>query len=89
MDEHKPDLADEVDNIMDIARASSVTEWNILGKEIPKIEVVFFFQIILIYIVVIVCVINLSIDNGNSNLWTALLSSSLGYILPSPSMNKK
>jgi uncharacterized membrane protein AbrB (regulator of aidB expression) len=47
---------------------------------------VFGCQIVLIYIVIITCIINLSIGNGESNLWTALLSSCLGYILPAPSI---
>ena len=60
--------------------------WNMFGYKFPKSEGVFFTQIILIYIVVITCIVNLSMGNGNSNLWTALLSSSLGYILPNPSI---
>lgn len=48
----------------------------------------FWSQVIIIYIVVVTCIINLSIDNGNSNLWTALLSSSLGYLLPNPKLKK-
>jgi len=55
----------------------------------PKEEIVYLCQVILLYIVIITCIINLSIDNGNSNLWTALLSSSLGYMLPSPSLKKR
>ena len=40
----------------------------------------------MIYTVVITCILNLSLTKDNSNLWTALLSSCLGYILPSPSI---
>ena len=54
----------------------------------PKEEIVYLCQVILLYIVIITCIVNLSIDNGNSNLWTALLSSSLGYMLPNPSLKK-
>ena len=43
----------------------------------------------IIYIVVVTCIVNLSIDNGNSNLWTALLSSCLGYMLPNPRLKKQ
>ena len=48
----------------------------------------FWSQIFIIYIVIITCIVNLSIANGNSNLWTALLSSCLGYILPNPKLKK-
>ena len=60
--------------------------WISLGRR--KTDAVFFSQIIIIYIVVITCIINLSLEKGNSNLWTALLSSSLGYLLPNPKIKK-
>ena len=49
----------------------------------------FWSQVVIIYIVVVTCIVNLSIANGNSNLWTALLSSSLGYLLPNPKLKKQ
>ena len=49
----------------------------------------FWSQIVVIYIVIVTCIVNLSIANGNSNLWTALLSSCLGYILPNPKLKKR
>ena len=63
------------------------SKWNWFGRKFPKREAVFFTQVIIIYIVIIACIINISIGNGNSNLWVALLSSCLGYLLPNPSMN--
>ena len=62
---------------------------NFLGRSVSKSEVVFCTQVILLYIVVLTCIVNLSIQNGDSNLWTVLLSSSLGYILPNPTLKKK
>ena len=67
---------------------SSEASWYIFGKRVPKVEAVFFTQIIILYIVIITCIVNLSIKNGDSNLWTALLSSSLGYILPNPTIKQ-
>ncbi len=69
-------------------RSGSTESWRFFGKRVAKTETVFFSQIIIIYIVVITCIVNLSLDNGNSNLWTALLSSSLGYLLPNPKIKK-
>ena len=63
-----------------------VVEWRIFGRRMPKSEAVFFSQTILIYLVVLTCIINLSCSNSNSSIWIALLSSSLGYILPNPSL---
>ena len=67
---------------------TSEASWYIFGKRVPKVEAVFFTQIIILYIVIITCIVNLSIKNGDSNLWTALLSSSLGYILPNPTIKQ-
>jgi hypothetical protein len=51
--------------------------------------VVYICQVIAVYTVVIACIYNLSTDNHNTNLWTALLSSALGYMLPHPSMKRR
>ena len=71
-----------------LSRSRSNESWTLLGKKVAKTETVFFSQIIIIYIVVITCIVNLSLEKGNSNLWTALLSSSLGYLLPNPKIKK-
>jgi len=64
-------------------------EWRLFGRRIPKQEAVFISQVVLIYMVVITCIFNLSLPSENSNLWTALLSSSIGYILPNPSIKNR
>ena len=68
----------------------STTSVNVRGKKAPKSSAVFFSQIIIIYIVVITSIVNLSIQDctkpGVCNLWIAMLSSALGYLLPSPSL---
>ena len=69
--------------------AEQEDQWRVFGRRVPKQEAVFFSQVILIYTVVITCILNLSLTKDNSNLWTALLSSCLGYILPSPSIKSK
>ena len=62
---------------------------RLCGKETSKGHCVFACQMVIVYIVIITCIINLSIANGESNLWTALLSSCLGYILPAPTIKIK
>ena len=65
-------------------------DWNDLGRKLPKSEIVFFVQVLLIYIVVITSIVNLTINTeGDGKLWTALLSANIGYILPNPSLKKK
>ncbi len=50
-----------------------------------KAEMVLFaVQVTVIFIVICASLLNLTFENGNKNLWTLILSSSLGYILPNP-----
>ena len=64
-------------------------DWRLFGTNVTRSEVVYISQVILIYIIVITCIVNLTIKVGDSNLWTALLSSCLGYLLPNPTLKKK
>ena len=80
-------MEDRVD--LDIPSEVSVRPWTIAGKDIPSSEIVFFSQIIVVYMVIITCIVNLSVQNEPHDLWIALMSSSLGYILPSPAMAKR
>ena len=74
---------------MENTESSSLTgSLRIFGKKIQKPEIVFIFQVIIFYIVIITCIINLSLKNGTSELWVSLLSYSLGCILPSPKIKK-
>jgi hypothetical protein len=44
----------------------------------------FLCQILVIFIVVCVSLIDLSLQWGNQQLWTVVLTSCLGYIMPNP-----
>ena len=65
---------------------SQVSQWHFFGRRLPKNELVFIAQVVLIYIVVITSIVNLAMGNDGGKIWTALLSSSLGYLLPSPTL---
>ena len=69
--------------------SSDHQQWNLCGQGVPKSEIVFFCQIIILYTVILVSIYNLTREQGDSNLWTALLSSSLGYLLPHHTIKKK
>jgi len=75
----------EVDHHVDVESHNS-SRWHVFGKVMPRSEIVFFVQVLLVYIVVIVSIVNLTIGGNGDKLWIALLSSSIGYILPSPSL---
>ena len=61
--------------------------WNVFGSEVPKEEIVFFTQVILIYVIAITSIVNLTMEAKHETLWTSLLSASLGYMLPAPQLN--
>ena len=62
--------------------------WHTFGRECPKEEIVFLCQVIILYTVIVVSIYNLTVAHDDSTLWTALLSSSLGYLLPNPSLKR-
>ncbi|RLJ22847.1 hypothetical protein DJ031_00130 [bacterium endosymbiont of Escarpia laminata] len=65
------------------------TPWHIFGTACPKEEIVFLCQVVVLYTVILVSIYNLSFGHhANPTLWTALLSSSLGYLLPSPTLKQ-
>ncbi len=62
------------------------TSWRLCKDKIPRSEIVYFIQVLVIYTVVIASIYNLSIGHEDGRLWTALLSSSIGILVPNPSM---
>ena len=78
----------------DISSQNSLTTdghsaWRLFGSRMPKSEVMFATQTFMLYIIIIVCLVNLSIGKDPRDLWTALLSSSIGYMLPQPSLKRE
>lgn len=61
-------------------------DWSICGGRVPKNQVTFFVQIIVVYGIIIVSIAHLSLQSSNQELWLVLLSSAFGYILPSPGL---
>ena len=52
----------------------------------PKNRITYFSQIIVIYAIIATAIIHLSLQAPDKELWLVLLSSSLGYILPTPGL---
>ena len=63
-------------------------QWQLCGQGVPKSGIFFFCQIIILYTVIITSNYNVTTECRDSNLWTALLSSSLGYLLLHPTIKK-
>ena len=64
--------------------------WFFFGSEIPKDQVVYLLQMFIGISIIVASVINLSIgDKAIREVWIALLSSTMGYMLPTPGMKTK
>ena len=72
-----------------VRMAPSETDSRTLSFAKKRPEIVFLCQILILYTVIVVSIYNLTTGKENSNLWTALLSSCLGYLLPNPTIKHK
>ena len=75
------------ERIMETGSQGSNT-WRLFGHALPRTVVVYLTQSLLIYIVVITSLVNLTIGVEYHNVWIGLMSSCLGYLLPSPRIKK-
>jgi hypothetical protein len=46
----------------------------------------FLAQVLSVFVIICVSLLNLTLEWGNQNLWTLMLTVSLGYIMPNPKM---
>ena len=67
------------------------SNWLLFGQKFPREEIVFFCQIVILYTIIICSIYNLSGEKNErlSPLWISLLGSSVGYLLPNPTISKK
>ena len=68
---------------MDTSKKSSVSTESVNTFSQPH-TILFVVQVVLIFIVVCASLINLTLEIGNQNLWTVILTSCLGIIMPNP-----
>ena len=69
--------------------STASARWALGGTKVPKSEIVFFAQTLIIFTVIVACICNLSItERENETLWSTLLASCLGYMLPNPNLKK-
>jgi len=68
---------------------SATSRWNFCGDRVPKQEVVFICQLIATFSIVIVALINLSLDRPNRELWSTLVGAGFGYLVPCPSIRRR
>ena len=64
-------------------------KWLIGSQKVPKEEIVFFCQIAIITLVVLVGLINLCFQNGTESYWAAMVATGLGSLLPAPKIKRR
>lgn len=64
-----------------------VQNWGclVIHCKLPKSEIMHICMILVVYIIILTSILNLSMVNGNSEIWISLLCSTLRCVLPSPS----
>ena len=62
--------------------------WKMFGHKVPRSEVVFICQMIIICGVIISCIVNLSLKNGNAEMWVSFFGYAFGAMLPPPKIKK-
>ena len=82
--------------IKSLPSTSGTDQWRVFGRNTAVSKIIFLSQIIAIYTVIFTSLLNLSLisagvlpNSSMLNLWSTLLASSIGYILPSPKMKTK
>lgn len=69
--------------------SSSINKiWKLCGDKIPKSQALFLSQIIILYIIILFCLINLTFNNGRTEMWLGLLCTCIGAMLPQPTFHK-
>ena len=68
---------------------SSVERWKVCCAKAPRTEIVYFSQLIVAAIVILVGLFNITLTENDTCLWSSIVSGTLGYLLPSPSLKRK
>ena len=68
---------------------SGRSSWLLFGQRLPREEIVFFCQVVVIFTVIVCSIYNLSASHPLESLWVSLLSSGIGYLLPGPTLKSK
>ncbi len=89
-DECPPGFVDQLTGLNgSVAGSSSSTPRSVLVQHKDLSCEAFYAQAVLIYIICIACVVNLSIGSDHAGVFIALLSGSLGVLLPSPRISRQ
>ena len=72
----------------DTSQITSVSHWRFFVEKVPRSEIVYFAQLFMCVALIITCVVMLALHDPNREYWMVVLSSLVGYIMPSPQLDK-
>lgn len=78
-------LASETASV-EVQQQQQQQQFSCCGTRVAKNQITYFSQIGIIYGIIITAIAHLSLQSPDKELWLVLLSSSLGYILPTPGL---
>ena len=62
----------------------AIGDWSWCGARVPKNQVTYMTQVVLVFGIIAVSLSQLILQSAERELWLILLSTSVGYVLPSP-----
>jgi len=72
-----------------LLRQNSEGMWKIVDKNVTRTKFILtIFQMFMIFLVIVCCILNISFKNGNSEMWVSFLGLAFGAILPNPKAKK-
>lgn len=63
---------------------AAVSDWSWCGTRVPKNQVTYLTQVVLVFGIIAVSLSQIILQSSDRELWLVLLSTSIGYVLPSP-----
>src|SRR5271163_2455129 len=73
---------------MDSPQLSQVSDASRKCTEPSQRQIIYYCQVVAIYIIVIARLVNLSVGGNKDTVWASMLSASIGYLLPSPKFKR-
>lgn len=72
----------------DNLRRQDTVPWTWFGEHVPRAQLQYFCQVLIIFTVILTCLINLSLGRGHSETWVSFLGYGLGSLLPPPKLKR-
>ena len=66
--------------------SSACLSLNSVGKRSRLRIATYVCQVTAIFIIIVACIVNLSLNSDKEALWSSLLGSAIGYLLPAPKL---